>query len=406
MKHYRHLTQKLALARPATVQNQKFTDAVMARIANSEINPIATRTTNEPQTKGLFMKLRTLPLAALVALIAVGALTLSGAAYATVKLIESLSYTSSTNEHNRTVIDFTDLSCPPLRIGNDVDHITRYEIKKDSGLSAEDAYYAVQARCEMDQIDQTQGFMPAILNIATVTKLDNDAITLRFENGTEDHYRLSQHISYVNPLKTITRNDITIGSTVGFRHTAALDTPASPTTNPEERPISTIILYSHPAKYYGDYQQYIRPVKQCRNNPGMDCVVPSSYNHVTLLLSYGGTYSYEQMGEDDFKQLQGKLVSYDATRFTLENNGQRVTFQTPYNIIEEYNQTGVYRLASMNEVYARTDPEALKIEIGDTLGVYTYLQQSGQSEIPWSQTGSIELMVERAPHNIDVLRKY
>jgi hypothetical protein len=81
--------------------------------------------------------------------------------------------------------------------------------------------------------------------------------------------------------------------------------------------------------------------------------------------------------------------------------------KTPHNVVDKYNDSTVYGLASFDNIYANTDPEALKIKVGDSLDIY-YLEESDESAhtITWANTLTIALMVERIPDNLQTLRKY
>ncbi len=394
MKKHTSINHRLVESAPYRAVDHTFTKKVMSKVNQTSIEPL----TERPIKHGFMPVLRTMPTAALVAIIATAMIALGGATYATVKLVESL-YKPSVNQHNRTVIDINSLTCPD--INGTPNDFTRFEIKKGSGLSAEDAYHTVLAKCEMMQIshDLNKEYNFAFIMSANPLKQLTDT-TITITHGEpinqDQTTQLEPNAYFRDRNGLIKKTDLKPGDTVAIMYGDPTDGEVS---------AKGVVKLSGQAKYYGQYQEYIRPIKQCKNNPGMDCAVASNINHTILVLDYGG-HEFDHLKFDEYKEMQGKVVAWDNTSFTLENNGHKLRFLTAYNVIDTYNTTGVYKLKTMDYVYAATNPEDLKVKVGDTLGISSYWQNDGQTEIPWDQIGTIELMVERIPNNLDYLQKY
>lgn len=170
----------------------------------------------------------------------------------------------------------------------------------------------------------------------------------------------------------------------------------------------TVFKLNLDAKYYNlEMESYIRARQTCMNNAPQTCIVSNHINTVHLSVAMGGAAPSRN---DSLvgKVIQGKVVSWNNHEIRLDvGEGIIYTFHTYSNIIDTYNQTTVYSLKSLDTIYAKTDPEALKIGIGDSLEIgYVEPKDEAAHTLEWSQIGGVDLMVERTVKDISVVRKY
>lgn len=389
-----------------------FVDTVMHRI---EINSQLVRTKNEApkrSRKELFMmKLRTLPIAALIAIAIAAALSLGGISYATVNLIRTHPWQpelkkSSRDTNGRTAISLAMRNCVGGQYTNGQTDSNQYEITPGSGVSAGDATKLIQARCEIGQI---QSLVPnnlhgnvAMAPIGTVASLSDTAIGLTTVDGETTTFQLSKMTKYYAAGVASSHKDLVVGDTV-MLVPADVDYELTHQTTIAD----VVAKLALPAQWYSDdRQQYVRVLNPCDGNANMLCLQESNINAVSLQVSSGGSTAGAELPGTTDHMMQGKLIAHTASSFTLENNGHTVTFQTPYDVIARYNTITVYGLAAYDQIYAKTSPDALKITTGDTLSVGYTTTNSRQTTIPWQNLSGIDLVVERVPNNVSVLRKY
>lgn len=410
------LDAHIVAARPECMQDAAFTDRVMDAIASDEIFSAVIRKTSVTKKETLFMKIRHLPKIAILAL-AVGALLfVAGTTYAVVQTVHHFNQVkvneSGTNEFGREQLTVEFDSCDEQKKEG-----TTYELKRGSNLSAEDGKKVLQAKCDLDVItawvqNDTQSMekmggsdralfrMMGSLNTADTVKSiqDNKLVLERREKVLPDNVRVVENNKVV-PLTSIKPDDTVIyfiPAQYGERY------------NSEEIDGMVIFKLSLPAKYYtSDYFSYVHARSACDGNPERMCLQSNGINHTILTVTHGG--SLPSMGDPRAsRNVQGRVVSYDAGSIKLDV-GKNVTYtiQTPSNVVDRYNQTTVYGLASFDGIYAKTKPEDLKIRIGDSLDIY-YLEPANEfsPDLSWSQIGTIGLMVERTVKDLNILQKY
>lgn len=407
---------RIALARPDTYAiSTDFTDRVMATVASSEILSAHVRNMSVNKKETFMMKLRHLPKFAIIA-IAIGALLLlAGTTYAVVQTIKDVNVDQSgTNKFGREQLQVTFNGCEDQQQRG-----TTYEVKRGSNLSAEDGVKVLEARCQLDVIEKwvandtkSQQIMGdragasvyiGIGGVDTVDTIGTGSITLKMagEKG------LPQDTRFVEDGNLIDKSDIKPGDSVMYfnPHFYSFSFRSTDST-----PTDSIVVFKLPldARYYNlDYQSYVTSRGPCMSNPTRTCLIASNINHTILIVEYGGAFHTIDEREDT-KQLQGIVKSYDDQSIKLDvGEGVIYTLETPHNVVDKYNTSTVYGLASLDGIYAKTDPEALKIKVGDSLDIY-YLESSSESShtISWGMALTIGLMVERIPNNLDVLQKY
>lgn len=399
------IEQQILAARPSrSMQNVAFTDAVMQKLQNREIISSQFRRTNVKQKETFIMKLRTLPVFALIAIVLGAGMLLTGTVYAVVETIKSNIKVneSGTNQFGRNQLNVTMKNCDNVN----KESVT-YELKRGGNLSTDDGAKTLQARCEIDTInawftknnpvDFPTRFQ--LEGVDTVLAVDDSTITFK-KTGKKE---IAANSKFLSGFDEIAKKDIKAGVKV-FIYPSAISNSAEDLTKQPLR----VFLLTQDAKYYGsDLQSYVNERGTCPGNPSRDCLKQSNINHTTLVISEGAGYGNGGVALD-FKEVQGKVVAFDSTSITLDvGKGVTYTIKAPSNIIDQYNRTDVYKLGGIDTIYANTDPEDLKVKKGDSLGItYIGTPEESLNTIEWSRVLVIELMVERIPDNLGVLRKY
>lgn len=413
----------IVTARPEGCRNDiAFTNRVMDSIIPGEIFPQFIRKTSVTKKETLFMKIRHLPKIAIVA-IAIGTLLfVAGTTYAVVQTVSKLSHVevseSRTNEFGRQQLSVKFDSCEAQ-----TEEGTTYELKRGSDLLAEDGAKVLQAKCDMDMITswiqkdvpsqdkmderaRTYGrIMPGLSTTDTVKEVKGDTLVLE-KRGER---RLAEDARIVEENNVVPRDALKPGDTiVYFVPSMFAEIGRGVANDPQDA--NGVVIFKLPlaAKYYDpESQSYVNVRGACDGNPERTCLKSNGINQTTLIVTNGGGLPSMQDTRKP-KVIQGRVVSYDANSMELDaGKGIIYTVQTPRNIIDQYNQNKVYTLANLDSIYAKTNPEDLKIKTGDSLNIY-YLESADASshDLSWNQISTISLMVERTPKNLDILQKY
>lgn len=360
-----------------------------------------------------------LPKFALVILAIATLFTISGVAYAVVetikiqKSVEIQNHGKNDNGRQQLTVDFSNCEAQK-KVG------TTYEIKKDSGLSSEEATETLEARCELDAIsdwlkndpaikpileqDRFLATMPAkiIGKVATVTQ---NEITLDFTTRQE---------SFIFPAdaRIVENNELKDRSSVQPGDSVLLFSPHYVSRRGSSLDPNTYVilfkLQQQPNYYSTLMQWYVGARGACDNNPERSCLLHNNINSVFLSVTRGSANHDPKDSSVTSRQIQGRVTEYTNSYIKLDvGSGVIYTIQTPSNIIEKYNSTTVYGLKSYDLVYADTDPEALKIAVGDSLDI-NYVEAADQTSptILWQNIYGISLMVERTAKDMNILTKY
>lgn len=412
----------IAEARPKSYKNDAaFTDAVMRAISSSEIMTSFVRKTNGTKKETLFMKLRHLPKFAIVVLAMCALFVAAGTTYAVVETVKKLNAvtidSSGKNEFGREQLQVSFDSCDEERKRG-----TTYELKQDSGLSAEDGVKVLQARCEIDMVSswvENDEQSKLLLNNGpysipgrimsffpeSVRKIEAISETsIKFERD-EAPFPASGRVVVDN--QVVGRGTLKPGDSVFyFNPSFRAGRGATPATAPAEGIV--VFKLALEKRYYSlDLQSYVKTRRACRQNPALTCLEASNINHVILIVTRGG-YTPTMYDGTPQRELQGRVKEYTNTSITLDvGEGKLYTIHIPRNVIEKYNTSTVYGLATLDTIYSKTNPENLKIKTGDMLEI-SYSEQPDiySTDIPWERLGVISLMVERTVEDIEVLRKY
>ena len=426
MKEF-ELEFKLIQSAPADrITDIAFTEHIMQNLNQPSLAK-EVKNAVHPNKRTLLYRLRHLPKFAVV-LIAIAVLfTISGVTYAVVETVKKANENvkveqTGTNSFGREQLTVTFDSCAEEKKAG-----TTYELKKNSGLSAEDGANVLQARCDLDFIDswiekdpQASSKFKQTHAIASMQGIPGKVegtpdtnITLNMSAAfTNQKYSqtfpFSQGARVIEEGKEVDRSSLKPGDTVlyvsprmGMRDESAIPGDA----------IIAFKLKLDPKYYKLDMRSYVSARSACQGNPARSCFQHNSINTVNLAVTRGGAWSNPKSVSDGvtaIKTIQGKMVSWDANAIKLDvGDGVIYTIKTPSNVIDTYNHTTVYGLKTFDNIYASTDPEALKMTTGDNLEI-AYQENKDQSSqtLEWSQTLTISLMVERTIKDINVLQKY
>jgi hypothetical protein len=409
---------QIAAARPENYNagNEAFTDKVMAQVASNEIFSQVIRKTSVTKKETLLMKIRHLPKIAIIAAILGALLFLAGTTYAIVQTVSKPSPVtvkeSGVNEFGREQLSIEFDSCDTQKKNG-----TTYELKRGGNLSAEDGAKVLRATCDIDRIkawienDPRSKELLGTWNArslwlpndaTTVTRIENNTLTLK--NGERERSEQVHADARVFEGDTpISLSAIQPGDTIFYFAPARY-----PRNAPNQEAGHAIFKLPLEARYYGiDFRSYVHARAACDGNPERTCLKSNSINQTNLMVTYGGTQTY--LGDPRASRaIQGRIVSYDATSIKLDvGHGVIYTVQTPHNVVEHYNQQTVYGLAAFDGIYAKTNPEDLKIKVGDSLDI-GYLEAANEfsKELSWNKVTGVNLMVERTVKDLDVLQKY
>jgi hypothetical protein len=331
------LEQRLIAARPDQAEQSIFVDQVMKKIDGAVIISSVLRTTNEHHnTKGgLFMKkLRTLPVAVLVA-IAIGAAALTGGvAYAVYKtVIEPLTVEQigSVSENGKRQTTFALEGCPSYE-GVSQDEITAVT-SIESNISSEEARKYVIARCEQNAITKYAHDRVAASGVAhydssvlstwlPVTMPAADMDTMNLDIGPRV---VTNETEFYKDGKRVNRSAIAAGSLVHVAY------------NKRDSSIFVIMAATVDAKYYDDYGSGVSRRVPCFNNPSESCFSEQSgYTFYSARTTDTGPVPAgeeryaEAIMNGAYIQLGGVVTHIEGNAFTFRTSaGRSVTFYLP-----------------------------------------------------------------------------
>ena len=401
-----------------------FTDKVMNRIMPMSLKQVAIK--SKTKHISLLQRLKHLPKFAAILLALFALFTVSGVTYAVIETIKHSNVKieeSGLNSSGRQQLTVTFDSCAEGKEAG-----TTYELKKDSGLSAEDGAKVLQARCDLDYIaswikndtflssmrDENNPPIPIEFSvgkvIGTMNNISETDLTLHTSSDFTHHERdqvvsLPKNTRVIEGGKVVDRSSLHSGDSLLYYTPSSLSEGALKPTDPE---VVVVFKLGVESKYYSlDMRSYVKAKVACTNNPARTCVIPNSINTVFLTAAQGSAKN-DPTNEKVGKVVQGKVLLWNADEIRLDVGSNVVyTIHTPQDVIGLYNNKTVYGLKEYDTIYAKTDPEALKIRVGDSLEInYQEEKDASSQTLEWSQTFTINLMVERTVKDIEVLQKY
>lgn len=351
-------------ARPKTYQtSKKFTDTVMGRLRSTEIFTSHIRKMNVNKKETFRMKLRHLPKLAIVAIALGCLLVLSGAAYATYQLLwpkplVEVSQSEKSVSGRDQVIVLTG-ECGDEKLA------TRYELKKNAPINADEIGQVVQAHCELGAIQTWADttfpsnskqmysshsgpfeLVQVVTSMATTLQSkDSNAITftgLTKYNQEDESFKLSNSVRYIVNGREAKAGDIAVGDTVAYvMSQKSLMTPRPDCTetscgyssNSTTKTLLAVVKLDMPLKYYDQLAwQSLAERTTCLGNPNDSCLT----GYVGGIDVYYGTASVEDAQQ--MKEIQGVVTKLSGKTTTIQSSsGTLFTIILPYDAVSEYN---------------------------------------------------------------------
>jgi hypothetical protein len=390
----------LATARPKHTQNNvQFTDAVMQKINNNEINTVMIRTMNRTNKKEKFiMKLHKLPMLATLLLAAGMVFALSATSYAIYTILfqpKVIQQSVSTTSSGRTELAFNIQQCGDTR-GR-----ARYELKKNATITESQAKDVIAAQCELELIHKwfnsvtPEKYRPSSLQFSTNVKAGEKftsynslhSFAVKVKNnvkgiltitgvgmyGAEDEIlKTAKDTKYVIDGKIQQSSDgIMPGDAISYLSLEEMNGVYPADCTNQHCSISsqagmTVIPYvvklSKPYEMYTASSSLIE-LYPCPGNEDSDCR-QGNIGSIDLIAQPSVA---QDISNIDFKIIDGKLVDIQQNSFTIQaSSGKNYTFKTSYNRIADFNRS---RLGNYN-----INP----IAVGDSLEV-SYYQGKGST---------------------------
>jgi hypothetical protein len=333
---------QIVAARPSSaLSNTSFTDKVMQSLNSSEIMTRQLRRMNGTNKETFIMKLRHLPKLAIIA-IAVGSLLLvSGSAYAAYQVLwpkpQAQLIEVSQSESGRTQLAFSLDQCDENRLAS------RYELKKNATITADQVEGVVKARCELSAIDKWAqetfsagndmgGRVHVIPSLAThVTEKTETEWTfkgLSKYNEVDTTLNVSKSVKYIADQQEVTAETIKSGEPIIY-YTKMSSTSMTPE-------LLAVVKLSYPIENYDQFAwQSLTERVTCIGNPEDTCL--TGFSAAVDLYSNANV----DIGKDgaNLKQIEGVITGIDGARIVIKSSsGRTFTINAPTDIVGTYNQ--------------------------------------------------------------------
>lgn len=364
------IEQRLIAAGQGSSTDTKFIHDTMQAVRTASSNNTFEQQLNKPVAKHMLWpaQLRRLSRTSLVTIAASAFLLASGSAYAayTLWLSPSAQLRSVTTQygHSQAFIDLKDCYSKDQKVN--------VEIANDSNGNATQAMQALIAHCEIQAIQgwamQTFHGQPSSIEFAyTVSKIDKTSITVQ-----DPQTQQSQQFSLAKSLPITYKGAFISGGSLKRGDTVALVLGSS------GKSLAAIAKLSYPPALYtsDQIQQSYYERQSCIGNSEDSCAdLPS----VDVAYSGEGGVNPDTTGKP--YQIQGKLMSYTTSTFTLEGtSGKHYTIHTASDLINGFNTQ---------------NPYGLTIATGDVLMVI-YSSDGSPQNIESTQYHMIQLLLQNA----------
>ena len=350
----------LIAAGPAA-KDSVFTDNVMRLIKSDEIFTAQIRTMDSTNKETLFMKIRHLPKLAIIAIALGSVLLVSGTAVAAYQLLwpkpQANVTESTTSVSGRSEIAFSFSSC-----GDDA-LASRYELKRNATITAEQVPGVVQAHCELAAIQSwaqktypmksTYGEShaePYDLNSLTVSmaaqvaSVDDETITFAAqEKYMQPAVTLDTNsaVKYIVDAQQVAASGIKAGDSVVYitsdvKHMVpregCSEQSCGMSSTEKETTLVAVVKLSMPFENYDQFAwQSLAERQACFGNPDDSCLTGYA---ASIDLYQGST----KVSEGSFKEIQGVVTSLDGANITIRSSsGSLFTITPSTNIVEKYN---------------------------------------------------------------------
>ena len=306
-------------------------------------------------------KMKRLPALAVIAIIIGSVAVLSGSAYAAYQLlwpapsVHVSAPTKTDGGRDEVVIS--------LKQCGDDSRASRYELKKNAAITADQVAGVIKARCELDAIGTwAKKEYPSSQPTMNYTK-EYDTTDMRDSMVTHIAARSSNSITFVGLTKynevdktlavlpttrfiadghevtpdAIGANDPVIYYTTVVTHV----TPSAGCTpqhcggigNLVSEKLQAVVKLSQPFENYDQFAwQSLTEIVTCSGNPNDRCLT----GFASAIELYQGSGAPDQTTQ--MKQIQGKVTSLDGTSFTMRSSsGTLFTITAPTDIVASYN---------------------------------------------------------------------
>ncbi len=422
----RTLEQEIIAARPEDrTGNAAFMKRTMTAIKKAKAHETfdhVLRTTNATKKERLLMRLRKLPVSALVAIVLGLIVFAGGAVYAAtqyapllVKVLHKSVNTRGASEYE--IGNFQDCvqEGTPINVG-------KFELKKDAPqISDDDVRRILQARCEMQWVSKfaskqwpTYGshaewqdgdriYYARADVMGEVISVSDTAVTLRLGDGTTKTMTAQSGqklLAFGNgeqaPLNTILPGDpvFTVMRASEIHHAKQITAPEQP----HEEGLVGLVKLGLPLKFYGAMQNYLTDIPECFGNKGEYCPQTGG---IEIFPREGGEGAKNpelvMNDKNEGREISGIVTKLESDAMTLKSRtGNDFTIKTPAHALADYNQKYV-------ENYSGDST----LKIGSTVQV-TYSQTPGSNarEITPSQIMTIFLQIDMLSPKQDAIKQY
>lgn len=400
------LEQKLIAATAGQTGSVQFTDRVMAAIKHHEIISDVVRKTNVKPKETFIMKLRQLHTPAIIAIAIALTFAAAGTAYAIYALwpkptVETT--ISKPNTEGRIEIAAQMKDCEDAGTTE-----KSYEIKKNSQLSAKQAAQTIQGMCEMDAIQSWVKKQPeAFYRPPTSPDQDSDSLNgfhvSKIESIKDNEITLSSAYfahAHTSNLTLQEETKIIVNSAYGKKSDLKPGDRIMPVIKATYKPQATMphkerLLYIFKMElpleaYEHKAQQSLAERTPCMGNVDDTCVNSSAIP----ILAMQPARQLRPEGST-FHELQGKLVSMDATGFAVQgSSGRTVTFAMGRDVIADFHQNRAKNYPGMT------------VKLGDMMKITYYSPPEDDGTVAQGQyVADIYLMTETV-NKMDASKKY
>jgi len=391
-----HFEALLVASKPTThSSNTTFTNKVMESLQSSEILSSSIRRMDVTKKETFMMKMKRLPAFALIAIVIGATLLISGSAYAAYQLLwqkpEVHVSTPTKSVSGRDEVDISFKQC------GDSSLASRYELKKNATITADQVAGVVQARCELDAIstwsqkefgngkdsrfsrmpDTKEPYNSEYISASMATSIksqDTSSITfagLTKYNATDKTFSNATNVRYFADGKEVKASDITGKDPIVYitrykeRMTPAQDCNdmhCSISGAPLGEDLLAIVKLSLPLENYDQFAwQSLTERITCAGNPNDSCLT----GFIGGIDLYNGSATME-LGKSEMKSIQGTITQINGKSVVIKSSsGSLFTIVTPSDVITNYNTN---RASQYNNQ---------TVKIGSTLSV-SYVETSDQ----------------------------
>ena len=311
------------------------------------------------------IKIKRLPAFAVVAIALGSLLLLSGSAYAAYQLLwQKPQVTVSSPEKSVSGRDEVAIS---LEQCGDDSKATRYELKRNASITADQIKGVVEARCELDAIgtwamstfpndrfggpserkEHTTSMSNASM-ATTIKSMSADSVTftgLTKYNQTDKTLPVTPSVRYIVDGHDAKASDISTSDPIVYITTVVTRMTPQPGCNDQHCSMSgelvsetlqAIVKLSMPLENYDQFAwQSLTERTTCQGNPNDSCLT----GFIGGIDLYMGSATIE-MGKTEMKEIHGTITEMNGSSVVIKSSsGTLFTINTPSDVISKYNTT-------------------------------------------------------------------